>query len=259
MFLSRFAQEGFLNTARGIAFAAPSRVFARLFLTSPGETGTEGIEISYPGHTGMPIVFAPPTIEGMGIGIRNIEEVTFAQSSVDVGTARHIGIYDSSTGGNMYLYGELTEDLPILAGESPVLLLNEVLFFAIGDLSRAYKIHLFNVIRGISLPGFSPYYALYNGNPQDGGGELLGENYTRVPLTFSAPTVEPSGMSIIHNTMRTEFPRPTTNWGNWTHTAIIDNRTAGEPVWIQQRPVAKMLNRGIMPFVEAGAVILGVN
>ena len=196
MFLSNFMENGFLNAMRGISFAAPSHVFCRLFLSSPGETGTEGVEISYDGYTGMEIAFSPPAVEGSGIGVRNTEEVTYAQSPVDAGTVRFIGIFDSAApgSGNMYLYGQLTEELPIMAGESPVLLINEILFFSIGDLSNAYKTHLFNITRGISLPGITPHYSLWNGNPQSGGNELAGENYERVEMVFSAPAAEAGGM-----------------------------------------------------------------
>lgn len=259
MFASSFLQNGFLQTMRNVTFAAPAQVFCGLFLSSPGESGTLGTEISYDGYTRMPIIFAPPTIEGSGIGIRNTTQITYPQSLINAGTVRHIGIFDSATGGNMYLYGELSEDLPILEGESPVLLINEVLFFSIGDMSNSYKTRLFNVIRGTTLPGFNPHIALYNGNPQSGGVELLGENYVRVGLTFSAPLVEISGMTTIRNSESVNFNRPTSNWGNWTHTALMSTNITGEPVWIQQRNIPKMLNRGIMPMIETGAITVGVN
>ena len=159
----------------------------------------------------------------------------------------------------MYLYGELTEDLTVMSGESPVLLINEVLFFSIGDMSAAYKTRLFNIVRGTSLPGFNSFCALYNGDPENGGAELAGGNYARAPLTFSVPEALPGGMSVIRNAVRADFPRPTVNLGNWTHTAVFDAETAGQPVFIQQRPTPKMVNRGVMPFVEAGNITVGIN
>jgi len=235
MFLSSYAEIGFLNAMRNITFSAPSQVFCGLFLSSPTETGTGGTEISYPGYVRMPITFNPPTPEGTGIGIRNSEQATFPQSDENAGTVRHIGIFDSATGGNMYLYGQLTDDLPVQAGESPVLLINEILFFSIGDMSMSYKTKLFNVIRGTTLQGFRSYFSLYNGDPQNGGSELVGDNYARVLLVFSAPLEDTSGLSIIRNTADVNFNRPTGSWGNWTHSAIVDAATSGEPVWIQQR------------------------
>lgn len=259
MFLSTHAEAGFLRTMLGSTFAAPSQVYIALFLSSPTDSGTGGTEMSYEGYARQIITFALPTVEGNGIGIRNSNQITFPQSPVNAGTVRFVGVYDSITGGNMYLFGELTEDLPITVGDSPVLLLNEVLFFGIGDLSNAYKTRLFNVIRGTSLPGFTPHIALFNGDPESGGAELAGSNYSRMPATFSAPIKEASGITIVRNTQRIDFPRPQQNWGNWTWTAIFNASTGGEPVWKQQRSSAKILNKGIMPFVEAGAITAGIN
>lgn len=256
---SNFLENGFLNAMRGNNFGAPTQVFAALFLTSPGETGTEGIEMNYSGYQRIPIVFAPPVAENTGIGIRNNSQLTFAQSPVDAGTVQHIGIFDSVSGGNMYLYGALTEALAVLAGESPVLLINEVLFFSLGNLSNAYKIRLFNVIRGIGLQGITPHHSLWSGNPEVGGAELSGLNYARVPLTFTGPLPDISGATIISNSISTTYNRPSDNWGNWVWSAIMDASQGGEPVWITQRPTAKLINRGIMPFINTGDILLGLN
>jgi len=258
MFLSNYMENGFLNTLRGQAFAAPSQLFCGLFLSSPGKSGTAGTEISYVGYQRRPITFDIPVIELNRVTISNNAQLTFAQSPVSAGTVRFVGIFDAATGGNMYLYGSLTEDLPIMPNESPVLLINEVLFFSIGDLSNEYKRRLFNVCRGTSLPGFAPHLALFNGNPQVGGSELSGDNYARRPVSFSAPINESGSMAIIRNTARVEFARPTSNWGNWTFTALYDAPSAGTPVFLQERSVAKTLNRGIMPYSEVADITAGV-
>jgi len=259
MFLSAFAEGQFLRTMQGVTFAAPSQVFVGLFLSSPGESGAAGTEMTYTNYARQPITFANPTAEGQGIGIRNNTQITFPQSPTNAGTVRFIGVYDAATGGNLFLYGELAEDLPVTQGDSPVLLIDEVLFFSIGDLSFAYKTRLFNVIRGQSLAGFNPHVGLFNGDPEVGGSELAGSNYARVPVTFSAPDKESSGITITRNTQRTNFNRPIADWGNWTWTAIYDASVAGECVWKQQRSTAKQLSRGIMPFIEANAMTAGIN
>ncbi|MCL2517603.1 MAG: hypothetical protein FWF15_03470 [Oscillospiraceae bacterium] len=217
--------------------------------------------MAYTNYARQPVTFAIPSPEGQGIGIRNNSQITFPQSPTNAGTVRYIGIYDAVTGGNMYLYGELAEDLPVTQGDSPVLLIDEVLFFSIGDLSFAYKTRLFNVIRGQTLDGISPspFVALFNGDPETGGSELAGSNYARAPIVFSAPDKEMSGITITRNIQRVNFNRPTADWGNWTWTALYDAATAGECVWKQQRSTAKQLSRGIMPFVEANAMTAGIN
>ena len=259
MFLSAFAEAEFLRCMQGVSFSAPSQVYCGLFTSSPGDGGTSGSEITYTGYQRMPITFAAPAVEGQGIGIRNDQQITFPQSPINAGTVRFIGIFDAITGGNMYLYGELTEDLPITINDAPVLLLNEVLFFGLGDLSTIFKRRLFNVIRGVTLNGFTPHVALFNGHPEDGGSELAGSNYKRVPVTFSSPLKDGAAATVVRNTQRVDFPRPQQNWGTWTFTAIYDSLTGGEPVWLQQRPTAKILNKGIMPFVEEGAITAGIS
>jgi hypothetical protein len=218
----------------------------------------EGTEIQYTGYARLPITFDPPTVEGSRVSIRNNEQITFAKADINAGTVRHIGIFDSPTGGNMFLYGNLTEDLPILQNESPVLLIDEVLFFSIGDLSTAYKTRLFNVVRGITLNGFIPHLSLFNGDPQSGGAELSGDNYSRVPVTFSAPVNESGSIAITRNTTRDEFNRPTSNWGNWTFTVIYDSISAGEPVFSQQRTIPKNITRGIMPYADPNDITAGI-
>ena len=259
MFLSAFAESEFLKTMQGITMVAPSNLFVGLFLSSPTDTGTAGTELAYSGYARQAVTFSAPTVEGSGIGVRNNAQITFTQSPINAGTVRFIGIYDSVTGGNMYLYGELTEDLPITQGDSPVLLINEVLFFSVGDLATAYKTRLFNTFRGQSLQGFTPHIALFNGDPESGGSELAGSNYVRMPATFSAPTKEASGITVTKSTQRIDFPRPQQNWGNWSYTAIYDSLTTGNCVWKQQRTTPKILNRGIMPFVEVNAITAGIN
>jgi len=252
-------EDAFLKTMSGVTFSAPAQVFIGLFLSSPGESGAAGTEIAYAGYQRMPIVFTPPTAEGQGMGIRNSSQITFPQAPANSGTVRFIGIFDSTTGGNMYLYGELAEDLPVTALDSPVFLLNDIVHFSTGDLSLAYKRRLYNVVRGTSLQGFTSHISLFNGDPEDGGAELAGSNYMRTPVSFSAPQKETSGLTVIRNIVRADFPRPLQNWGTWTHTAIFDSLTAGEPVWIQQRAAAKVINRGIMPFVEVNDLTFGIN
>lgn len=259
MNFSKFMENGFLQSLRGIAFGAPAQVYARLFITSPGESGTEGTEVAYDGYQGMPIVFAPPVPESGGIGIRNSQTVTFPRSPINAGTVRWLGIYDTPTGGNMYLFGQLAEDLPIVQGEEPVLRLNETLFFSTGNLANAYKVRLFNVVRGTSLPGTETFHALFSGIPDAGGIELSGLNYARVSLTFSAPIVDEAGASVIKNDTAASYNVPSTNWGTWSHSAIMSAAAGGEVIWQRARDAAKVINRGIMPKIDPGAISLGVN
>lgn len=261
MYLSRYAEARFLNTMRGTAFTAPSQLYAGLFLSSPGEDGKSGVEIAYSGYKRMPITFAQPKAESTGIGIRNAAQITFPQNqptSPHAGTVRFIGIYTALTGGELYMYGALTEDLQVFPGDSPVLLQNEALFFSSGDLSNTFKTKLLNAIRGTNISGFTPYVALFNGDPESGGKELAGSNYKRVALTFSAAVVD-GGRTVIRNAAQVDFNRASSNWGSWTYTVIFDALTGGQAVWKQARAMTMPVTQRTMVRINQAAIVVGIN
>lgn len=120
----------------------------------------------------------------------------------------------------MLCRGELIEPMVIGENEPPVLLAGDVLFYLTGNLSKAWKTKALNILRGQTMPGVAPHISLWNGSPEDGGAELSGSNYQRIPLTFGAPAEQASGQIIARNSAAASFPRPSTPWGTWTHSAI---------------------------------------
>lgn len=258
MYATNYLEKAFLNTMKNITLAAPSEVYVGLYITNPTENGV-GIEVKYTGYERQVIKFSNSAEENGQIQIKNITQVNFPKSDVDAGTVTYIGISDSKVAGNMLAYGKLVEDLDIRAGESPVLLKNEVVIFSMGQLSKAYKKKLLNVFKGESIQGIVPYIALYTGNPEDGGAELLGDNYSRVQVEFNAPTENSSGQSVISNSNEIIFNRPSTDWGTWAYTAIMDNAKLGEPIWIYNRGIIKVLKRGYMPRADIGALKFAIN
>lgn len=259
MYASNFLETNFLNTLNGITFTAPAQLYVGLFLSDPTETGTAGIELGYTSYERKAITFSTPAPESGGIGIRNDIESTFAKSDVNAGTVTHIGIFDSKIGGNLYLYGKLTEPIEILEEEEPVLLLNEILYFSTGELSTAYKTKLFNVLRGQNITGFTPHYALFNGSADGGGTELSGANYARVPLNFGTPSETASGQMMIKNAQAVNFNKPTSNWGTFTHGVLYDNISGGEPVCIKETPKPKSILKGVMAKIGVEAIAIGLN
>lgn len=226
MYASTFFEQKLLDTFRGLAFVAPSKLYVGLFINSPTESGIAGTEISYPNYARMEITFGVPAPESGGIGVFNTNELVFAQTVASVGIASYIGIFDSLTGGNMYLYGEPAVPLDIKADEAPVLLINDVLFFSTGNLSITLKTKAFNVMRGQTIQGFSPKVALFNGSPEQAGSELIGANYVRQPVLFNAPATAVGGSSTITNNGQVTFPRATTNWGNYNYKVITEGDTS---------------------------------
>lgn len=259
MYACDYLENGFLNALRGVSFPAPAKCYLALFLNDPGESGVLGTEISYSGYVRKEISFSEPAPINGGIGVQNTSDITFAAPPDAAGTVTHIGVMDSAVGGNMLARGELTESLVIGANEPPVFLAGDVQFYMTGSLSNAYKAKLLNLLRGLTLQGVTPHFSLWNGSPEASGAELSGDNYIRAAITFSAPEEQSSGQKLVSNTVKVTFPRPSTLWGTWTHSAIYSAQTAGEPIFIQVLQESVQLKKGYMPVIEAGALKVGLN
>lgn len=259
MYACDYLENGILNALRGVTFPAPAKCYLALYLNDPGESGLDGTEISYTGYKRMELDFSVPADSNGGTGIQNLTDITFPTPTAAVGTITHVGVLDSLSGGNMLSRGELVEPLVIGAGEPPVFLAGDVVFYLTGNLSKAWKTKVLGLFRGTSLQGITPYFSLWNGSPESSGAELAGDNYQRVPLTFSAPAEQASGQLIARNANPAAFPRPSTAWGTWSWSAIYSAETNGEPVCIKALTEAVELKRGYMPTIAAGAVEVGIN
>jgi len=259
MYACDYLETGMLNVLRGITFAAPAKCYLALYLSDPGESGAGGTEAGYTGYKRMEIDFSAPADTNGGTGVQNMTDITFPTPADAAGTITHIGVLDSLTGGNMLARGELVEPLVIGVEEPPVFLAGDVLFYLTGNLSKAWKTKVLNVLRGISVQGITPWFSLWNGSPESSGFELSGDNYQRVALTFGAPAEQTSGQIIIRSAQAAAFPRPSTPWGTWTHSALYSAETAGEPVCVKALTEPVELKRGYMPTIAEGAVEVGIN
>lgn len=258
MYLSLEFEKKFLNTMTGNTLPGVANVYCGLFLSDPTDNNT-GIEINYAGYRRVIVTLGTPTAQSGGIGVSNTNEATYPQvPSGAGGTVTYIGLFDSQTGGTMYLHGRLTEPLVLTEGEEPVLIVKELLFYSVGNLSIEYKKKLFNVLRNQSISGFTPYVSLWGGNPEKNGLELSGDNYSRIKLTMSTPAKTPNGQMVIKNTLPVNFNRPTTTWGLWNHDVIMDSLTGGTAVWIKEK-TPKSITKGVMPKVAVNAITIGVN
>lgn len=133
------------------------------------------------------------------------------------------------------------------------------LFQSQGICIAAYKTKLFNVLRGQSITGFTPHYALFSGSPEVGGSELGGANYERVPLIFGTPSETASGQMVIKNAQAVNFNKPTSNWGNFTYGVIYDHLAGGEPVCMKETPKPKNILKGVMAKIGVEAIAVGLN
>lgn len=263
---TNYLEQKFLNTMRGTTFTAPSKVYIGLYTSNPTDTGTHSSEVNYAGYSRQQITFSEP-IKASGetdISIRNSTEITFPEllpTATSV-TISYIGISDNITraSGNMLIYGELEESLTITGEEEPVFLAGDIRFYPKGDLSEIYKKKFANTLRGISIAAFTPYLALFNGNPENGGTELggSGSNYSRKSATFNS-IVTNGDKSQIENSSLITFNRAN-DWANKTLTyrTIFDAITGGNAVWYKSEKT-KVVSRGRQIRFKTGTVKIGVD
>ncbi len=259
MYATDFLEKALLNTFRGQNLAAPSKVYIGLFINSPGEEGT-GIEINYPGYQRKEIEFTDPSTIGTTTEISTSKDIKFAETNKQLGTITHIGVADSLTGGNILAYGELTEALSVTIGESPTIFQDDLKIYMTGadGLSKLYREKLLNVFKGQSIQGFTPYIALFTGDADNGGVELAGDTYARLQAEFSAPEQTGSGQAVIKNITSLRFNKPTSNWGNWGSTVIMDSATNGQAVFKKSREI-KEIKKGHVPYYEERSFLVLFN
>ena len=247
-----------LNLARGQSITAPVKMYLALFLNDPGETGT-GTEVSYSTYARREITFTAPAEDGSAMSMSNNAAITFGTAAVTVGNATHIGIMDSLTGGNMWLYGQLGNAIAIDVGVAPVVRANAIKFLWSGKLSKSYKTKVMNVLRATDCTGFAPYLALCNGSPEAGGSEFSGNAYARTAMTFGSPTQQASGAAMISNSAQVESPVATGTWGQLTHVALYDASTGGLPYVIDTASVQPIMTIGKSVIYEIGRYNISIN
>ena len=162
-FASAYFESQILNTFRNITAAGHRHLYIGLFQTNPGETGTSGTEIVYAGYERQLINFTSPEAaqNGNTVSISNESDLTFPNSETAAGNANFIGIFDSPTGGNMILYGDLAVPLVIGANTQPSILAGDIRYVAQGNFGAIFKEKYLNILRGHDLDGFVPHWALF--------------------------------------------------------------------------------------------------
>lgn len=229
MYASNYYENLVLNLMRGQSIAAPGTLYLALFLSNPGDTGSEGTEISYTGYARQPITFSAPAASGSGLMIQNTSLISFAEATSSAGTVTYVGVFDSLTGGNMWLYAPLDIGLVVQNGVSPVFRAGNIKFILSGQFSTYYRTQILNVLRGTNCVGFAPYLALCNGDPTGSGAEFSGGDYERIAVTMGAPSQQASGAASSVNISDAMSNVSTANWGSLTHVALYDAETGGSP------------------------------
>jgi len=248
--MAYFATHAFarrvLNTMRGQTASGFSQLWVGLFLNDPTATGI-GSEIPLPRQ---PIGFTPPAMLNNQLSIQNTGDITW-EAATDPAIATHIGIFDSPTGGVMQLRGSLTVPLELRVGQQPSVLQGDIVYWIRGDFSRDFSEAILNILRGVALPTFEARIAMHNGNPETGGTELSGDNYSRPAMTFTEPVVDESGVMMIANDDVVRFPVPMGVWGNWVVTTAMRG-TGSEIVGFRVRDTPDYIHRGYVGRIPQG-------
>lgn len=258
MYATDYFERLTLNLLRGQSATAPVRVYIGLFLNNPGDEGG-GTEAGYSGYARQEIVFSAPQASGAGLSIQNSAVITFAEASNAVGNITHVAVFDSLSGGNMYLYGQLGTPLNVTAGIAPVIRAGTTRWIWSGKLSNVWRTRIMNLLRGQSCSGFTPFLALCNGSPEDGGNEFSGNGYARIGFSFTSPVGEATGVTTVQNAADIVSEEATGNWGQLTHIAIYDAATNGQPFAISELGSSAPIFSGSVVAFRAGKLKFSVN
>lgn len=259
MYASNYFENAMLNLMRSQNITAPSNLYVGLFLSSPGDDGSSGTEISYTGYARQRITFSAPVADGSGMRISNNNQITFPESLVSAGSVTYIGIFDAVSGGNMWLYAQLDTALNVQSGVSPVFRSGTISWIWSGNISTYYKTAIMNTLRGTNCSGFSPYIALCNGDPTGSGSEFSGNNYARFAVTMTAPEQQTTGVAMSSNSAEASSSVSTGAWGTLSHIAICNAATGGNPFAVGALGTSYAIHNGYSVTIPANALQVNVN
>ena len=259
MYATNYFEEAMLNLMRGASISAPAGVYLALFLSNPGDTGEDGQEITYSGYARQAVSFSAPPASGGGLVMQNTEMISFPESSTSAGNVTYVAVYDSLSGGNMWLYGQLDTPLSVQTGVSPVFRAGSVKWIWSGNLSTYYRTAIMNTLRGTNCSGFSPYVGFCNGDPTGSGSEFSGNSYSRIAVTMSVPAQQSSGTALTQNAEDVLTPVATGNWGTLTTVAIFDAQSAGNAYAVIPLGTSYNVTAGYACGFHAGALQFNIN
>lgn len=258
MFARDYFESLILGLANGNSIIAPAKMYVALLLNNPGDNG-QATEITYTGYARQEIAFTTPAAATGSHSIENQSIITFPEATESAGTVSHIGIYDSLTGGNMWLYGQLDDAISVISGVSPIFQAGAIKYTLSGKMSSVYRARVLNLLNGNNCTGFTPYFGCANGDIESGGNEFSGNGYARVQIPFTTPANLDSGAMAINNSAAIVTPYATAQWGNWSHTVIYDAQSGGNPFYLSQRTQINTIYKGGACGYDAGDLVLTIN
>lgn len=124
--------------------------------------------------------------------------------------------------------------------------------------SNFFEDKMLNLLKGqnITAPA-NLYLALFQNDPTDtgtGGTEIAYTGYSRQAITFTAPAVSGTGLSMENSAMIT-FPEAPASAGSVNYVAVFDNLTGSTNMWLYgQLDQSLSIQAGVSPVFRAGSV-----
>lgn len=122
--ISDYLEAAWLNTFRGTSFSVPAGgVHVALFTAAPGEAagGTEVSGGAYARQNVAQAGWNAPTQVGQTADetiLANTSTITYPTATANWGTVVAVGIFDTSVGGNLLYFGNLTTSKTVNTGDT---------------------------------------------------------------------------------------------------------------------------------------------
>lgn len=227
MYATNYFENAMLGLLNNNPIDGVETPYLALFMSDPGDDGTNGYEVEYTGYARQPIDFSQPADYGTGMAIQNVHQINFAECPVNVGSVTHVAVMDSFSGGNMLLYGQLDTALNLQIGVTPIFREGSVKWIWTGNLGRYYREKIMKVFLNEDCPGFSPYVGFCNGDPEGAGAEFSGYEYARISFNVTLPQQQENGTALCTNTDEIISNEATGNWGTMSYVCVYDAEING--------------------------------
>lgn len=104
--------------AWGSPYTPPGTLYLALFTQIPVDDGSGGVEVSGGSYARVAVTNDITTFPTVTNGVkRNGIAITFPTPTADWGTVTSFGIYDASSSGNLWYFGDLNNPLSVPSGK----------------------------------------------------------------------------------------------------------------------------------------------
>lgn len=221
---------------RSTPYTPPATVYAALFTSDPGETGSTAGEPSGNNYSRVALTLPAAT----NYTIQNTSAITFPTPSGSWGTITHYGIMDAASGGNMLCFDDLPSGELVSSGDSVEF---EASNFTVGGGRQCLSDYVIremldHTFRNSSYTAPSLYFGLFSTVPSlggIGGTEISTGGYARKIVTYDqGATVNESDLAAEVFFRAVGVAWSVRGWGIWDASTsgnlIAFGSTATQPV-----------------------------